>query len=148
MKMDDFIKEIKSTEALSDIKWHQRLRPVKPTCGKLKGGLNKELTGALKALGVRELFSHQAEAINIVDDGSNVVVMTPTASGKSLIYNLTVLRAILKEPDTRALYLFPLKGLARDQLKTLDRFAENLGIENLAKIYDGDTTAHQKKKIR
>jgi DEAD/DEAH box helicase domain-containing protein len=78
--------------------------------------IRAELAGAYAEKGVAELYSHQAAAAAIVREGRNVVVVTPTASGKTLCFNLPVLNAVLENPDTRALYLFPTKALAQDQL--------------------------------
>ena len=77
------------------------------------------LVEAYRDKGIRELYSHQAITAELVHDGKNVVVVTPTASGKTLCYNLPVLNAVLENPDTRALYLFPTKALAQDQLAEL-----------------------------
>jgi DEAD/DEAH box helicase domain-containing protein len=70
------------------------------------------LSEAYRAKGIKELYSHQAATAELVHNGRNVVVVTPTASGKTLCYNLPVLNAVLENPDTRALYLFPTKALA------------------------------------
>src|SRR5439155_22715295 len=74
------------------------------------------LAEAYQAKGIRELYSHQASTAELVRDGKNAVVVTPTASGKTLCYNLPILNAVLENPDSRALYLFPTKALAQDQL--------------------------------
>jgi len=102
----------------------------------------------LEKKGINNLFIHQAEGINLVRKRYNIVVMTPTASGKSLIYNVPVLEAIMENPSTKALYLFPLKGLEQDQIKTLRELAAELDILYPAAVYDGDTTAYRRKKIR
>ena len=83
-----------------------------------------ELAAAYRAKGIEQLYSHQAAAAEMVRAGKNVVVVTPTASGKTLCYNLPVLNAILENPDTRALYLFPTKALAQDQLAELHDLVE------------------------
>ena len=80
------------------------------------------LAEAYRTKGIEQLYSHQALAAELVRDGKNVVVVTPTASGKTLCYNLPVLNAVLENPDTRALYLFPTKALAQDQLAELQDF--------------------------
>lgn len=104
---------------------------------------------AKNRLGPGRLYTHQVEAINHLRAGLNVMVATPTASGKSLIYNLVVLENALKNRNSKALYLFPLKALAQDQLKTLKPWLELAGRGSLsAEIYDGDTPAHRRKKIR
>jgi len=81
--------------------------------------VRSELSGAYRTKGIKELYSHQAATAELVQSGRNVVVVTPTASGKTLCYNLPVLNAVLENPDTRALYLFPTKALAQDQLAKL-----------------------------
>ena len=103
----------------------------------------------LEALGIKALYSHQHEAIARIRDNNHVVVATPTASGKTLIYNLPVMEAVAADPETRALYLFPLKALAQDQLRNFnDAAAACPGHKPRAAIYDGDTTAWHRKKIR
>lgn len=75
-----------------------------------------ELAAAYRAKGIEQLYSHQHAAAELAHLAKNVVVVTPTASGKTLCYNLPILNAVLENPDTRALYLFPTKALAQDQL--------------------------------
>ena len=117
-------------------------------------GLHPALGRMLGEMGIEQLYSHQARAIELILQGRNVVVATPTASGKSLIYNLPVLSSLLQTPGARALYLFPLKALAQDQVRTLEamtgllpEFFQDQGRTGAA-IYDGDTSAHFRKKIR
>ena len=81
--------------------------------------IHPELRAAYEAKGIRKLYRHQAAAVEAVHVGKNVVIVTPTASGKTLCYNLPILNAILGDTDTRALYLFPTKALAQDQLAEL-----------------------------
>jgi DEAD/DEAH box helicase domain-containing protein len=103
----------------------------------------------MDALNIHRLYTHQIEAIRHIRAGKNVLVATETASGKTLVYTLSVLEKILENPDTKALFLFPLKALEHDQLKNLSKWLDQ--IESLAigaAIYDGDTTPHQRKKIR
>lgn len=120
----------------------------------LPDGLHPALGRMLGEMGVARLYCHQAQAIDLILNGQNVVVATPTASGKSLIYNLPVLSSLLHDPAARALYLFPLKALAQDQVRTLEEMATRLPEyfrkqgRTLAAIYDGDTSAHFRKKIR
>lgn len=94
------------------------------------------------------LYSHQAEALYHLGLGHNICVATPTASGKSLIYNLGVLNAFTLEPSTKALYIFPLKALAQDQAKKLQNLAKTIGLKIKVEIYDGDTSSWKRKKIR
>src|SRR5215467_2315391 len=90
------------------------------------GWVTSALSEAYRAKGIQELYSHQASTAELVRNGKNVVVVTPTASGKTLCYNLPVLNAVLENPDTRALYLFPTKALAQDQLAELQDLAKRL----------------------
>jgi DEAD/DEAH box helicase domain-containing protein len=98
--------------------------------------------------GVEQLYSHQAMAAEAVHGGRNVVVVTPTASGKTLCYNLPVLNTVLENPDTRALYLFPTKALAQDQLAELHDLSSRLDDRFGVFTYDGDTPADARKAIR
>ncbi|HKV23691.1 MAG TPA: DEAD/DEAH box helicase [Candidatus Acidoferrum sp.] len=107
-----------------------------------------DLIGAYGAKGIERLYTHQATAAQAVHDGKNVVIVTPTASGKTLCYNLPVLNAVLENADTRALYLFPTKALAQDQLAEL--YDLNQRLENRFGVYtyDGDTPADARRAIR
>src|SRR5438309_7493044 len=106
------------------------------------------LSEAYRAKGIRELYSHQASTAELVRDGKNVVVVTPTASGKTLCYNLPILNAILESSDSRALYLFPTKALAQDQLAELHDLNQRLENRFGVFTYDGDTPSDARKAIR
>jgi DEAD/DEAH box helicase domain-containing protein len=106
------------------------------------------LVEAYRNKGIRELYSHQAVTADLVRNGTNVVVVTPTASGKTLCYNLPVLSAVLENSDTRALYLFPTKALAQDQLAELQELAKHLDDSFGVFTYDGDTPSDARKAIR
>src|SRR6266496_3313841 len=106
------------------------------------------LCEAYRAKGIQEPYSHQAATAELVHDGKNVVVVTPTASGKTLCYNLPVLNAVLENPDTRALYLFPTKALAQDQLAELHDLSKRLDNHFGVFTYDGDTPSDARKAIR
>ena len=106
------------------------------------------LAEAYRAKGIRDLYSHQASTAERVRDGKNVVVVTPTASGKTICYNLPILNAVLENPDTRALYLFPTKALAQDQLAELQDLANRLNDGFGVFTYDGDTPSDARKAIR
>src|SRR5215469_3722945 len=107
--------------------------------------VNPDLHAAYNAKGIKQLYSHQAGAAQAVHAGKNIVIVTPTASGKTLCYNLPVLNAILVNDDTRALYLFPTKALAQDQLAELHDL--NARLENRVGVftYDGDTPTDARK---
>src|SRR2546425_6577795 len=111
--------------------------------------LDRRLTNALDARGIKQLYTHQAEAIEHAINGRNVVVITPTASGKTLCYNAPVLNAILQDPSSRALYLFPTKALAQDQLAELQGLCETLADAAIGVFtYDGDTPQDARRAIR
>jgi DEAD/DEAH box helicase domain-containing protein len=107
-----------------------------------------ELRAAYAAKGVTQLYTHQALAAETVRQGRNAVVVTPTASGKTVCYNLPVLNTVLENPDTRALYLFPTKALSQDQLAELHDLCQRLDNSFGVYTYDGDTPSDARKAIR
>ncbi len=115
-----------------------------------KRPLSRAVSEVLRVMGVRGLYSHQAEAVDRVRAGQDVVVTTPTASGKTLVYNLPFLERRLQDPDATAIYLFPLKALAQDQKKALDELTLHWPehARPPAALYDGDTPDHVRAKIR
>ncbi len=110
--------------------------------------LSPAIREALRRRGIERLYSHQREAFEKVREGKNVVVVTPTASGKTLCYNLPVLDRVLREPETRALYLFPTKALSQDQLAELHSLITDIGADVRTFTYDGDTPQDARKAIR
>jgi DEAD/DEAH box helicase domain-containing protein len=114
----------------------------------IPGWVTSTLSEAYRTKGIQELYSHQAATAELVHHGRNVVVVTPTASGKTLCYNLPVLNAVLDNPDTRALYLFPTKALAQDQLAELHDLSKRLDDRFGVFTYDGDTPSDARKAIR
>jgi DEAD/DEAH box helicase domain-containing protein len=115
-------------------------------------GTDDRLVSALRTRGIEQLYTHQAEAFDHVLARRNVVTITPTASGKTLCYNGPVLNAILQDPAARALYLFPTKALAQDQLAELHTLSEIVARDTELEIgvftYDGDTPADARRAIR
>jgi DEAD/DEAH box helicase domain-containing protein len=109
--------------------------------------VDPRLVEALRARGVEALYTHQAEALGLLAKGGHCVVVTPTASGKTLCYNLPVLQALMTEPAARALYLFPTKALAQDQLAELEELARALP-ELRIHTYDGDTPQDARRAVR
>jgi DEAD/DEAH box helicase domain-containing protein len=107
-----------------------------------------DLAATYAAKGIRRLYTHQAEAAETVHSGKNVLIVTPTASGKTLCYNLPVLNATLENSDCRALYLFPTKALAQDQLAELHDLNQRLENRFGVFTYDGDTPADARRSIR
>jgi len=112
------------------------------------GGLNPALRQALAERGIENLYTHQAAAVELSLAGKNVVVVTPTASGKTLCYNLPVIHEILATPAARAIFLFPTKALAEDQRLELQRLNDALGGPICCHTYDGDTPSDARRTIR
>jgi len=110
--------------------------------------LPTRLVDILRARGIESLYSHQAAACELARAGKNFVVVTPTASGKTLCYNLPILSALVEDPEARALYLFPTKALSQDQLAELNRWTEKLADEVRTFTYDGDTPQDARRAIR
>ena len=109
--------------------------------------LDPRIVESLRSRGVRQLYSHQARAFETAAKGENLVVVTPTASGKTLCYNLPVLQALVQQPECRVLYLFPTKALAQDQLAELVEVAKTLPDMRMF-TYDGDTPQDARRSVR
>ncbi len=119
--------------------------------GRLRHRLSPPVTEALRAAGAERLYTHQAEAINAALDGQHVVIATSTASGKTLCFNVPVLEALARDPLARALYIYPTKALAQDQLGKWQAFARGAGagiVRPEAATYDGDTPQGARARIR
>jgi DEAD/DEAH box helicase domain-containing protein len=94
------------------------------------------------------LYSHQASAINKIRQGKNVIIVTPTASGKTLAFNIPVIEALIENENSTALYLYPTKALTNDQLKVLKEMEQETQVKATPNVYDGDTPQHQRAGIR
>lgn len=116
--------------------------------GRLRKPLPRPLERALKQNGIARFYSHQAEAINAVRRGEHVIVATATASGKTLVYNVPAIESCLLDPQARALYLFPTKALAQDQLRALRNLLQGDLRGVRVGIYDGDTPPETRGEIR
>ncbi|MDQ2940550.1 MAG: DEAD/DEAH box helicase [Chloroflexota bacterium] len=127
---------------------HRILEPLAPRHAPWPDGIDGRLAGALRKRGVEAPYTHQAAAFAAARAGRNVCVVTPTASGKTLCYNLPVLDAIARDESARALYLFPTKALAADQLAELRSLADASGIGLKTSTYDGDTPANVRSVVR
>jgi DEAD/DEAH box helicase domain-containing protein len=115
-------------------------------------GIDDRLRDVLRERGIQGFYTHQAAAVEHALARHNVVITTPTASGKTLCYNAPVLSAVLRDPSTRALYLFPTKALAQDQLAELHTLSDQLSRRSDLEIgvftYDGDTPQDARRAIR
>lgn len=106
------------------------------------------LSETLHQYGIKKLYTHQAHAVDAVMQGKDIVITSPTASGKSMVYTLPVLETFLQNPNAHALYIFPLKALARDQYAFLQNFIKNWKEKPSIALYDGDSTPYERQKIR
>ena len=149
MSLQQVLDEIERDPQLARRITHWRHLPVKPgRYARYPTGLDPSLEEALRQRGIERLYSHQALAVEAALRGENVVVVTPTASGKTMGYNLPVLNTLLANPGSRALYLFPTKALAQDQVAELGAMGQALGLRLEASTYDGDTPRQARPKIR
>ncbi|MDR2669556.1 MAG: DEAD/DEAH box helicase [Desulfovibrio sp.] len=147
----EYLEALEASQSLGpQITGHVVLPASPPRLASLARPWPRAMDGVLEHLGIRGLYSHQAEGIDALRAGRNIIVSTPTASGKSLIYTLPVLENFLRDPDARALFLFPLKALARDQLAAFESLCAHWpdAARPAAAVYDGDTTGHFRRKIR
>ena len=131
---------------------HVEVLPARPPqFGALQRPMPAQLRQLLRRLGIEQLFSHQADAIDLARRGQDLVVVTGTASGKTLCYNLPILETCWEDADARALYLFPTKALAQDQFKGLMQLLSGDDATSArirAGVYDGDTPPAQRKRIK
>lgn len=146
MDVRAFLDELKRQPGYGGQVVHERfIPPRKPRYARLEPPVPQPLVEALRAQEITKLYSHQVEAVTAVRRHEHVVIVTATASGKTLCYNLPVLEALLADPKARALYLFPTKALAQDQADALAEF----GLADLVfGTYDGDTPAGQRRTVR
>ena len=146
--IDDFVQSIKSSRSYKKQIVHIEEVPSQEACfGELEKHLPENIESYLLSQKIK-LYSHQAEAINKVRAGKNVVIVTPTASGKTLAFNIPVIEALTVDTKATALYLYPTKALTNDQLKVLRELERETGINAYSNIYDGDTPQHQRASIR
>jgi DEAD/DEAH box helicase domain-containing protein len=131
------------------VEW--RVLSAKPASyGEFPENMSKGFSEKIKALGIQALYEHQLQAFDAVTQGYNIAVVSGTASGKTFCYNLPVIDSLLKQPEGRALYLFPTKALAQDQLTNIHRIFEQFEYFDSydANIYDGDTPQNKRISIR
>lgn len=149
MNLDLLLDEWKRTESFMKNVTHWRVYPAQEAVyADFPAELDERLQDSLRKKGIRQLYSHQAQAFDTVQRGQNAVVVTPTASGKTLCYNLPVLHHLLHDPSARALYLFPTKALSQDQMKELHDMVEHLEQDIKTFTYDGDTPVTARQAIR
>jgi len=144
-----FVRQIKNLPGYRGQVIHvERLAARRARYGKLEQPLPPALQSALSGIGAGRLYSHQAQAMNAVRRGQHVILSTGTASGKTLAYNVPVLEALVADFRARALYLFPTKALAHDQLRTLCELAQGELQSKRFGTYDGDTPRGARARLR
>src|SRR2546423_13954550 len=109
--------------------------------------LDPRIAAGLASRGIHQLSSHQAEAIEAIHAGHDVVVVTPTASGKTLCYAVPVLQSLADDPAARALFIFPTKALGQDQVAAFAELSRAAGLEVSAATYDGDTPGPNRSAV-
>ncbi len=149
MDLQELLERIEHDSQLARRITHWRHLPARPAqYAEYPPGIDRRLVDALSQRGIERPYTHQAAAIEAALRGDHVVVVTPTASGKTLCYNVPVLNTLLGDPTARALYLFPTKALAQDQLAELRELDTALGHSLEAQTYDGDTPPSSRPRIR
>jgi DEAD/DEAH box helicase domain-containing protein len=146
--IDDFIKSIKRMASYKKQIVHlEKIPSQEANYGELEKPLPENIRTYLLNRRIK-FYSHQAEAINTARKGKNVVIATPTASGKTLAFNIPVLEALTNNSKATALYLYPTKALTNDQLKVLRELEKDTCVKADTGVYDGDTPQHQRANIR
>ncbi|GKS11457.1 putative ATP-dependent helicase YprA [Paenibacillus chitinolyticus] len=144
-QLAELIQELRTDENI--VNWHE-IEPQEAKTKAIPGSVDARIKSALAKRGITELYTHQHTAYETVHTGQNIVAVTPTASGKTLCYNLPVLQAIADDDTSRALYLFPTKALAQDQKSELNEIIGEMGIDIKSYTYDGDTSPAIRQIVR
>ncbi|HEY4699470.1 MAG TPA: DEAD/DEAH box helicase [Nitrososphaerales archaeon] len=144
----DFIDSLKRVKSYKGQIEHLEVIPAKiASYGELNKPLPKNLEAYLEQKAIK-LYTHQAEAINKIRQGRNVIISTPTASGKTLCFNIPIFETLGGDGTATALYIYPTKALTNDQLQVLKGMEKELQVKAVPNIYDGDTPTHQRATIR
>lgn len=143
--LEDFIAEESRRGNITTV----RTQEAKPAAfGDWPAGLDRRIVDAFRERGIDRLYRHQSEAVESALAGRDTVIVTPTASGKTLCYNLPVLQSVLEDRASRALYMFPTKALSQDQLAELMEVDKKVGSELGVFTYDGDTPSDARRAVR
>ncbi|MBD3176718.1 MAG: DEAD/DEAH box helicase, partial [Armatimonadia bacterium] len=150
MDTQGFLRELTNSRHYRDQVIHAETVPSRePRHADPAQPIAQPVAEALRKMGIERLYTHQAHALDAIRRGENVVVVTGTASGKTLCYNIPVMEALLEDPAARALYLFPTKALAQDQLQGFRRLSGSVaGLNAPAGCYDGDTPSSERRTMR
>ncbi|OIK12357.1 DEAD/DEAH box helicase [Bacillus sp. MUM 13] len=143
--LSELIEELRHNENI--INWHE-IEPQEAKSRPMPERIDSRIKKALQKRGISELYSHQHTAYETLQKGENIVAVTPTASGKTLCYNLPVLQSIADNDANRALYIFPTKALAQDQKSELNEIIDEMGIDIKSYTYDGDTSPAIRQAVR
>lgn len=149
MNVDQLVRQLREDPLFMEnvVRWEE-LPPRPAQYAPFPEGIDPRLIPVLAKRGIHQLYTHQAHAVRDVLAGKDVVVVTPTASGKTMCYNLPVLTSILQNDDARALYLFPTKALSADQVSELYELIEEMGVDIKTYTYDGDTPGAARRAVR
>lgn len=148
-EIDNFIEPLSQDPQLSKRVSHiEIIKEKEAEFSDFPSDMHETLIAALRNSGIKQLYSHQIQSYSLLKEGKNIVVVTPTASGKTLCYNIPVINTILKDESARALYLFPTKALSYDQLEGLEKLLEALKKGIATFTYDGDTPKDIRKSVR
>jgi len=149
MNLEQVIDYLRTDPSLrANITHWETIVPKAAIYGDYPQQLSRQLVATMVHRGIERLYSHQQQAIRSIMDGKDTVVVTPTASGKTLCYNLPVLDSILKNRQSRALYLFPTKALSQDQMTELYNLIQELDVDIKTYTFDGDTPQTARRAIR
>lgn len=149
MNLEQILEYFKASEKfMGNVANWVEIPPREAIYEEFPGGVDPRIKDALKRRGITRLYSHQASAVRAAREGKDIVVVTPTASGKTLCYNIPVLNAILKNDEARAIFLFPTKALSQDQSTELHGMISEAGVDVKTYTYDGDTPQSARKAIR
>jgi len=147
--LQDILTDLKINDQFNEniVTWHT-IEEKQAQTVPLPDDLHPVLKSALNGRGIEQLYTHQNAAYEKIMDRKSIVAVTPTASGKTLCYNLPVLQTILANPSARALYMFPTKALAQDQKSEINEIIQAAGVDINSYTYDGDTPANIRQRVR
>lgn len=150
MDVETFLERLKRQDFFREQVAHVEALPARPAVYReVGGGLHPSVAAALAKDGITALYNHQADAIGHVRQGRSVVIVTGTASGKTLCYSIPVVEALIADSRATMLFIYPTKALAQDQLRAIGKFVlPEHGVEFLAGTYDGDTPQNLRRKLR
>jgi len=147
METETFLKRVGGREFFRGQVQHVEALPARQArYARVPGDLHPAVAAALEAKGIHQLYLHQAASIGEIRNGNNVVIVTGTASGKTLCYNIPIVETLIDDPSAALLLIYPTKALAQDQLRGLGDFRE--AVKFLAGTYDGDTPANLRRRLR